>query len=57
LIEAFPSVNYTYHSSNQSHINTGNNLAGYCSWGNDGGMGQYYAIDELSNGVRIITGI
>jgi len=45
LIEAFPSVNYTYHSSNQSHINTGNNLAGYCSWGNDGGMGQYYAID------------
>lgn len=43
LINQFPSANAIYHGNPQGHITTGNNLAGYCSWGTDGGLGQLYA--------------
>lgn len=43
LINQFPSVPYVYRSNVQSHIITGDNLAGYISFGTDGGLGVFYA--------------
>jgi hypothetical protein len=45
LTGQFPTINVVYRANAQSHITTGDNLAGYCSWGTDGGLGNMYAND------------
>jgi len=45
LLQAYPSTPYVYRAYNQSQITTGSNLAGYISWGNDGGLGLTYPTD------------
>lgn len=45
LLNAFPAAPYVYRSKTDSPIITGNNIAGFISWGANGGRGGSYAND------------
>jgi hypothetical protein len=44
-LQNYPSVPYVYRANAESHISTGQNLAGFTTWGANGGIGGNYSSD------------
>lgn len=49
ILNEFPSAPYFYKAFNSSFITTGNGLAGFCTWGANGGRGGNYANNGAIN--------